>query len=252
MNPSPGLKAFADGLTLARHPSLRAYVWLPAGVSLAIIVAGLYIGLGYLADLTAGLVAGLPGWLSWLEVLLAPLLYLLAILIGAWSFALLAVLIASPFLGAFSLALERIRFGSAPALTTGLWTDVSRSIARELRKLGYYLPRLLVVFLLTLIPVVNLASPAIWLLFGAWTMAVQFVDYPTENRQEPFSATLAKLHANRGAALAFGACATAVLAIPLLNFLLIPVAVAGGTLLWHYLDGGAERPTSPGGTEQRS
>jgi uncharacterized protein involved in cysteine biosynthesis len=24
--------------------------------------------------------------------------------------------------------------------------------------------------------------------------------------------------------------------IPLLNFLLIPVAVAGGTLLWHQLD----------------
>lgn len=247
MNPSRGLKAFADGLTLARHPSLRAYVWLPAAVSLVIIVAGLYIGLSYLTDLTAGLVAGLPDWLSWLELLLAPLMYVLGILIGAWSFALLAVVIASPFLGAFSLALERVRFGSAPEVTTGLWTDVTRSITRELRKLGYYLPRLLGVFLLTLIPVVNLASPAIWLLFGAWTMAVQFVDYPTENRQEPFSATLGKLRANRGAALAFGACATVTLAIPLLNFLLIPVAVAGGTLFWHYVDGGTERPTSSGG-----
>lgn len=247
MNPSAGLKAFADGFTLARHPTLRAYVWLPAGLSLAIIGVGLHVGLGYLSALTTGLVDGLPAWLSWLEALLTPLLYLLGVLIGAWSFALLAVLISSPFLGAFSLALERIRFGSAPEISTGLWTDVTSSVGRELRKLGYHLPRLLVVFVLTLIPVVNLASPAIWLLFGAWTMAVQFVDYPTENRQQPFSVTLAKLHRNRGAALAFGACATIALAIPLLNFLMIPVAVAGGTLLWRYVDGDTERPEAASG-----
>jgi CysZ protein len=237
MNPSLGLKAFADGFALARHPKLLPYVWLPTGLSLAIILIGLYFGLGYLTTLTDDMVARLPEWLGWLELVVAPLLYLLGILAGAWSFAFLAVLIASPFLGAFSLALERIRFGSAPETTTGLWTDVARSIAREVRKLVYYVPRLVVVFLLTLIPVVNLAAPIIWLLFGAWTMAVQFADYPAENRQAPFSATLAKLKRNRGAALTFGACTTVALAIPLLNFLLIPVAVAGGTVLWRYLDG---------------
>jgi len=237
VNPAIGIRAFADGFAISRQPALRHYTWIPVLISLLIISTGLYFAFDYLVGLSNELAARLPGWLSWLELLLEPLIYLLGILIGAWLFALLAVVVSSPFLGAFSLALERNCFGDAPQTSTGVWTDISNSLSREFRKLIYYLPRLVIVFLVTLIPVINLAAPVIWLVFGAWTMAVQFADYPTENRQQPFRVTLEKLHSNRGAALAFGACATAALMIPLLNFILIPVAVAGGTLLWRYLDG---------------
>jgi CysZ protein len=237
MNPSLGVRAFVDGFRLSRHPELRRYTWLPALVSFAIIGTGLYFAFGYLSATSARLIADLPAWLSWLELLLTPLIYLIGFLAGAWLFALLAVLIASPFLGVLSAHLEAVAFGDAPVSDTSLWTDISQSLAREARKLVYHLPRLVIVFLITLIPVINLVAPVIWLLFGAWTMAVQFADYPTENRQRPFKETLERLKANRTVALAFGLCATGALAIPLLNFLLIPVAVAGGTLLWRYLDG---------------
>ncbi len=70
-------------------------------------------------------------------------------------------------------------------------------------------------------------------------MAVQFCDYPTENRNLPFADTLKRLHRHRGAALGFGGCTTLFLAIPVLNFLVIPIAVAGGTLLWHKFEGNA-------------
>ena len=236
MNPASGISSFAEGFRLARHPALRHYTWMPVLISLVICSTGLYFAFDYLIDVTNRWIAALPDWLSWLDLLLKPVMYLFGVLGGAWISGLLAVLIASPFLGAFSMALERVRFGRAPEMETKIWTDISSSIAREARKLLYYLPRLLLVFVVTLIPVINLAAPFIWLLFGAWTLAVQFVDYPTENRQEPFQVTLDKLKSNRSAALAFGACATGVLMIPLLNFLLIPVAVAGGTLLWHRLD----------------
>ena len=236
MNPAVGLRSFAEGFTLARHPALRHYVWLPMLVSLVVCVLGLYLAFDYLIDATDRWIASLPEWLSWLDLILTPLLYVAGVLGGAWLFGLLAVLIASPFLGAFSLALERVRFGSAPEIATSIWMDIGSSIAREVRKLAYYLPRLLAVFLITLIPVVNVIAPVIWLLFGAWTLAVQFVDYPTENRQRPFRETLSMLKSNRAAALTFGLCATAALMIPLLNFLLIPVAVAGGTLLWRSLE----------------
>lgn len=236
MNPAPGIESFVEGFRLARHPALRYYTWVPVLISLVICSAGLYFAFDYVIGATNRWIATLPDWLSWLDLLLKPLLYLFGVLGGTWLFGLLAVLIASPFLGAFSMALERIRFGSAPQVETNIWTDISSSLIREARKLLYYLPRLLLVFVFTLIPVVNLAAPVIWILFGAWTLAVQFVDYPAENRQQPFQATLDRLKTNRIAALAFGACATGVLMIPLLNFLLIPVAVAGGTLLWHRLD----------------
>lgn len=242
MNPAVGISSFVEGFALARHPGLRRYTWLPVAISLIVCVTGLYFAFDYLIDATNRWIAGLPDWLSWLDLLLKPLLYITGVLGGAWLFSLLAVLIASPFLGALSMALERIRYGNAPEVDTQIWTDISMSLAREARKLLYHLPRLLLVFVLTLIPVINLAAPLIWLLFGAWTMAVQFVDYPTENRQQPFAATLAKLNANRAAALGFGLCATGVLMIPLLNFLMIPVAVAGGTVLWRTLEGSPSAP----------
>ncbi|MEM8766346.1 MAG: sulfate transporter CysZ [Pseudomonadota bacterium] len=236
MNPAVGIQAFVEGFSVVRHPALRHYVWLPVLLSFLVCGTGLYFTLGYLTDTSRGWIEGLPDWLSWLDVLLVPLIYLIGILAGAWLFGLIAVLLASPFLGALSLALERERYGNAPQTDTSLWSDLTTTIGREGRKILYHLPRLLGVFILTLIPVINLAAPAIWLLFGAWTLAVQFADYPTENRQQPFQDTLTRLKGNRGASLAFGACATGALAIPFLNFLLIPVAVAGGTLLWHDLE----------------
>lgn len=230
-----GAQIFFDGVRLASDRRLFRYTWLPLLIAFAIIGTGLTFAFGYVSDLTRYLVAMLPNWLGFLDLVLAPLLYLLALLIGAWLLGLLAVLVASPFLGDLSIEVERLRYPDAPAHPPDFWRGVGGALRREARKLGYHLPRLLVVFVVTLIPVVNALAPIIWFVFGAWTMAVQFADYPAENRGLPFAHTVAALKRKRATALAFGACATLALAIPLANFLLIPAAVAGGTLLWHRL-----------------
>lgn len=231
-----GVQAFIDGARLSRDPDLLRFTWIPALVSLLIIGSGTWLAFDTLSTWGQSLSDRLPSWLGFLEWVLVPLLYLLGLVLGVWLFGLLAGIIASPFLGSLSLAVERKVWGRAPEDTTAWWRLLGPTLARELRKLLYHLPRLLVVFVLTLIPLVNAAAPVIWLLFGAWTMAVQFADYPVENRQRPFRDTLARLKARPAAALGFGACTALVLAIPLLNFVLIPVAVCGGTLLWRYLE----------------
>ncbi len=235
MSVAVGVRAFVDGSRLARSRSLLHYTAAPALISLLIIAAGTWYAVSRIDVWGAALAALLPSWLSFLDVILVPLLYLFGGVLGIWLFGLLAVVVASPFLGPLSGAVEKQIRGSAPADSTTWWFSIGTTLLRELRKLGYHLPRLLLVFVLTLIPVINLAAPVIWLLFGAWTMAVQFCDFPLENRQRPFRDTLALLKANRLAALGFGLCTALVLAIPLLNFLLIPAAVCGGTLLWDRL-----------------
>lgn len=231
-----GISAFAEGARLILRPGLRRYVIAPALASLLVILIGGYWAWGYLAGISESLVDWLPDWLDFLDLVLVPLLYVLGVLIGAWLFALLAVIVASPFLGTLSAAVERHVSGRAPESGKRLWQEVVSSFGREARKILYHVPRLLAVLLFSLIPAVNVAAPALWLLFGAWTMAVQFCDYPTENRARPFSETLRLLNANRMAALGFGLCTSAALAVPLLNFLLIPVAVAGGTVLLCEMD----------------
>jgi len=230
-----GIRAFLDGARAARAPGLGRYTWLPLLVSFLIIAVGLTLAFGYLGDLAAYLTAQLPEWLAFLRLILVPLLYLLGILMGAWLLALLAVLVASPFLGDLSAAVERLEGGAGPEYRQSLWAGAVSAVGRELRKLAYYLPRLVVVFLVTLIPLVNAAAPILWFVFGAWIMAVQFCDYPNENRGRPFRDTLALLQRNRATALGYGSCATLAMAVPLVNLLLIPAAVAGGTLLWRRL-----------------
>lgn len=230
-----GVRAFFDGGRAARAPGLARYIWLPALVSLAVIVTGLTVAFGYVDDASRAVTEWLPDWLDFLSRVLAPLLYLLGILTGAWLFGFLAVLVASPFLGDLSIAVERAEFTDGPPQPPVWWQGIPAALARELRKLIYYVPRLLVVLVLSLIPGINLAAPLLWFAFGAWTLAIQFCDYPAENRGRPFQDTLGLLKRHRGAALGFGACATVALAIPVVNFLLIPVAVAGGTILWRRL-----------------
>ncbi|MCZ6709699.1 MAG: sulfate transporter CysZ [Gammaproteobacteria bacterium] len=228
-----GIQIFLDGARLAGNRQLGRYTWIPVLIAVVVITIGLSLTLGYLKEFSSYLVALLPEWLDFLDVVLTPLLYALGLLIGAWLLSLLAVVIASPFLGDLSIQVERLRYADAPANTGGVWRGAASSLRREARKLGYHLPRLVGVFLITLIPVINALSPVVWFGFGAWTMAVQFADYPAENRGLPFIQTLEHLRRNRVTALGFGACVTLALAIPLLNIMVIPVAVAGGTILWR-------------------
>jgi len=117
------------------------------------------------------------------------------------------------------------------------WKQLGPTMLRELRKLRYHLPRLLLLILVSIVPVLNTFAPLLWLGFGAWMMAVQFCDYTTENRFHDFRDTLALLSANRAAALGFGICVTVTMSIPLLNFIVAPIAVTGGTLLMQQIRG---------------
>ena len=229
-----GIRIFLEGARLARNRQLAQYSWIPALIALVVISVGLSLTLGYLRDFSTYVVALLPEWLDFLDLVLTPLLYALGLLTGAWMLSLLAVVIASPFLGELSIAAERLRYADPTVPAAGVWRGAAMSLKREMRKLGYHLPRLLGVFIITLIPLINALSPVVWFVFGAWIMAVQFTDYAAENRGLPFIATLRHLRRNRLTALGFGACVTLTLAIPLLNILVIPVAVVGGTILWRH------------------
>ena len=201
-----------------------------------VVIAGLLVlGQAVLEDVREWLLDRLPDWLDWLVHVLAPVYYILALVVAGWMFSFLAALLASPFLGVLSARAEREAFGTGPNFDESMSLAIPRTLAREARKLAYHLPRLALVFVLTLVPFVNVAAPFVWFAFGAWMLAVQFVDYAAENRALDFRDTLALLRANRAAVFGFGAPVALLLAIPFAALVVIPAAVCGGAILWRRL-----------------
>lgn len=232
-----GVSCIADGARLARSRPLRRFVWAPLAASLVCVALLLGFGYAWVADVADWVVSITPAWLSWVGRVVAVLLYVLGLVVAGWLAGILAVLVASPFLGALSAGAEREQFGDAPSDDPGSFARaLLGSLRREGRKLRYFLPRLLAVFLLTLVPGINVAAPGLWFVLGAWMLAVQFVDYAGENRGLDFPASVALLRANRAAAFGFGAVLAVLLAVPFAALVVIPSAVCGGAVLWRRLD----------------
>jgi len=229
-----GMHYVFEGLRLIRQPGLRRYVAVPLLVSVVFFSVAI-MGLVYwLEALIEWLLGYLPDWLSWLQFLLWPVFFLLCVLLIFYSFSIMTNLIAAPFNGMLAEAVEKHLTGQP--IETGGWKALARdivpSLASELRKLLYFLLRALPLGLLFLIPGVNLAAPFLWALFSAWMLVIEYVDYPMANHLLHFSTQRRLLRSRRFLAYGFGGGSLLLTMIPLLNFLAMPVSVAGATALW--------------------
>jgi len=110
--------------------------------------------------------------------------------------------------------------------------DAPSMIWNEIKKLAYVLRWVIPLFLLSLIPVVNFIAAPLWLYFSSWMLAIDYHDYPMGNHQLKFSQQRILLKQKRTLALGFGGATLVATMIPLINFLVIPAAVAGATALY--------------------
>ncbi|WP_304639055.1 sulfate transporter CysZ [Pseudomonas sp.] len=231
-----------EGLRTIRQPGLRRFVVIPLFLNLAVFIAGITWAVRRFRAWMEELVPQLPAWLGFLEWLLWPLFAVVLLMVLFFSFTMLANLIASPFYGFLADRVAERERGlvSAPPSLKDVMLVVPRSVARELRKIGYYLPRLIGLLLLTLVPVINLIASPLLILFGIWMMAVQYLDYQADNDQISFTDMLRWMRGHRALSLGFGLPVYIGMLIPLVNLIVMPAAVAGSTLLWI-----RERPRLP-------
>ncbi len=236
--PSPVLSGphyLGEGLKLILSPGLRLFVLLPLTVNLLLFAGLIGLAVRQFEQWVDALMPNLPQWLAFLDYLLWPLFVGLVVLIVFFSFTLLATTIAAPFNGMLAEKVEVVARGKDDAPPFH-WRELAelapRTFGREWRKLTYLLPRTLCLLVLSFIPVVNLLAPPLWLLFGVWMMAVQYIDYPADNNKLSWDEMLAWLRARRWQSLSFGGITYAALLVPGLNLLVMPAAVAGATLFW--------------------
>ena len=228
-----------QGFRLIFKPGFRVLIWTPILINLII-----YILLGIaLFDLFGGVVergvSYIPEWLNFLVPVAWTLFTIAMLLMFGYSFALLASVIASPFNGLLAEKVAEhkgVRDYNAPFTLEALWLLIRRSLKRELIKMRYFLPRILLALLATFtigfIPVIGWLVSFCAFLWAAWSMSIQFIDYPADNDQIGFQETLKRVQTQRLQCLALGAIIILMMGIPVLNLFVIPAAVAGATLFW--------------------
>ncbi|MCY1278157.1 Sulfate transporter CysZ [compost metagenome] len=230
-----GPQYLREGLKLVLSPGLRLFVLLPLTVNVLLFAALIGFAVSSFSGWVDSLMPTLPDWLGFLGYILWPLFVILVLLMVFFTFTMLANIIAAPFNGFLAEKVEVVVRGQddfPPFSWAELFAMVPRTLGREARKLAYFLPRAIALLILSLIPGLNLIAAPLWLLFGVWMMAVQYIDYPADNHKLGWNEMLAWLREKRWQSLGFGGITYLALLIPVVNLLAMPAAVAGATLFW--------------------
>lgn len=227
-NPLSGAMYLLRGLQLVTRPRLRRFVIIPALINAVLFSAVIYFAAGWTFEFSQSL---LPDWLDWLSFVLVPLLLLFSAVAVFFTFTLVANLLASPFNGILAEAVERQLTGREPRSSSmkSMLAEAGAAIRSELRKMGYILVRIIPLLLLLFVPVVG---PMLWALFSAWMLAITYSDYPMGNHGFAFPQQRAVLGERRWMALGFGVAVMGAMAVPIVNFFVMPCAVAGATAMW--------------------
>lgn len=233
-NPFDGIGYLIRGGKIIREPGLRKFVIAPVLVNLLLFVALITSLLSFVSGLMERLQSYLPSWLSWLEWLLWPLLVLALLLMVSYTFVTLANIIAAPFNGLLAERVEQLLTGQPLPGTP--WAQLLRDFLpimfNEIRKLGYFLRYAIPIGLLLIFPITTAIGTPLWIAFTSWMLALEYLDYPMSNNKLTFDQVRQSASQLRLTSFGFGLVVMLLSAVPLLNLLVMPAAVAGATAAW--------------------
>lgn len=234
------IQYFFKGVKMLNMPGLRRFVVIPFIINIILFALLFYLGIHYFSVFTDWIDSFLPTWLQWLNWLLWVLFVISAVIIVSYTFTIIANLIGAPFNGFLSEKVE-IMVTGVEQVTEGGWSiiykDIPRSIKRQLHFMAYYIPLAVIGLVLFFIPIIQIIAGPLWFLFNGWMMTIQYMDYPMDNHRISFRDMRNLLSQKRVANLSFGSIVMFVTMIPIVNFIVMPAAVIGATLMWIDLYG---------------
>jgi CysZ protein len=255
-----------------RTPRLWGYIAIPILVNFIVGVV-LYTGLlffgwdsvayvmGSLTHWIDSLITNLPRWLGILDYLIIGVGWLLRLLMVVGLLLLtgfvlvqFGVLLGAPWYGQLSEQLEELRTGQLHIVEVGIARDIGRAILFELKKLVLAVGVGILLLLLNLVPGIGtLAATVGGFALATTLVCLDFMDAPLERRRLRFREKLRIVFRSLPASASFSWVCLALVSVPLLNLLTIPLCVASGTLFFcdQVLPGGEANRVLPGGKANR-
>ncbi len=227
-----GATCLGRGFHLIRQPEVRLYVIMPLLINIILFGGLLWLGYQQFSPMVESLMSHVPGFLEFLRWFIWIVITLLTAIIVFFSFTPIANVIAAPFNALLSEKIEIRLTGKAASSGISFYAMIKISVLSQLGKLLYIALWSLALLLISLVPVINIIAPVLWVIFGSWLLSLEYLDYPMGNHDLRFSDQKKILAQRRGLALGFGGAVMVLTSIPLINFIVMPVAVAGATLLY--------------------
>jgi CysZ protein len=231
-----GARYLLRGFSLINKKGIRPFAYIPMAINTLLFSFAIWFSINQFDHwITTMMPTWLPEWLlSILMWVIWPLFAALILLIVFFSFSIIANILAAPFNGALAEAVEVNLSGKAAPQMAWLTIikDMPVMIWNEVRKLLYVLTWMIPLFIFSWIPVVNIVAPLLWLVFSSWMLAIDYHDYPMGNHNILFPQQRQILKKKRSLALGFGLATLGATMIPIVNFVVIPAAVAGATALY--------------------
>lgn len=230
-----GFSYLITGFQLIFQPGFKRYLLVPVSVNIALFALLIMWAKSLFTGGLAHLMAWIPEWLAFLEWLFWAIYFLAILMTIFYGFVAAANLLGAPFYGYLAEKAEAHLRGQEDNSNTpspSLLAMIPRTLIRELQKILYYLPRVVVLMLLGLIPGLNAIIAVIWIMFSGWMMAIQYIDYPADNNDMSFTDMRRYLAQHRLSAFGFGSLTFAATLLPLLNLFALPAAVCGASAFW--------------------
>jgi CysZ protein len=232
-----GPALLGQGLLLClRKPRLLLLGIAPALVTGVLFLAGLITLFVFVDDLAALLTGFADGWPSVartaIRLVVAFALAGLAVVLGVVAFTAITLAIGAPFYERISAMVEE-HLGGAPAgAELPLLTQISRGLGDAVRMLGLSVLFGVFLFGIGFVPVAGqVLAPVLAALVAGWFLALELSAVPFERRGLRLAGRRQALRRDRLAALGFGISVFVCFLVPFGAILLMPAAVAGGTLL---------------------
>ncbi|TDJ21874.1 MAG: sulfate transporter CysZ [Gammaproteobacteria bacterium] len=227
-----GAVCLGRGFRIMRQPGVRIYAVVPLLINLVLFASLIWFGYEQFSPLVDYMMSWVPAifnflrWVIWIVISTFTAIFIF------FTFTPIANIVAAPFNALLSEKIEIKLTGKAISANSSFMQMARDSFLSQIRKLIYIISWSAVLLLISLIPLVNFAAPFLWVIFGSWLLSLEYLDYPMGNHELNFTRQRQILAARKGLSLGFGSSVMVLTSIPLLNFIVMPVAVAGATVLW--------------------